>query len=559
MADVLLAAVNAKYIHTSLSVRSLCAYAGSDRVKFAEYTINERAEDILRSIYSEKVRAVLFSCYIWNAEMCLDAASMLKKVSPETEIIFGGPEVSYDDIYYMEKYPFIDAVMRGEGEETFKEWLEKGVNIKGMTFRSGDGIIRRPDREPIADITSIPFPYTAEDIEKNKNKLIYYESSRGCPFNCSYCLSSTAHGVRFRDFDAVKKELMFFIEHKVRIVKFVDRTFNADRKRTYNTVKFLIDNAADTAFHFETAADLIDDELLELFKTAPAGLFQLEVGVQSTNNKTIEAVDRHTDFSRISRAVSRIRETGGARLSMDLIAGLPFEDLSSFKKSFDDVFSLHPDVLQLGFLKLLRGTKLRAEEDKYGYKFRSRPPYEVLKNDFMSYEDILLLKGAEEMLDRYYNSGAFKNSIEYLLEKYASPFDMFKELWLYYFSNGFNAAGQSRNALYEILSGFCADEVFRDILKLDYFINNKGAPQPRWSLGEYNRELFKERFDILTEEFVKEKLPEYSNLPLKETVKNLHFEEFRYDVLGGMGKKENIIIFDNKYDRRIRVCRDLKQ
>ena len=443
----LLVAVNAKYIHTSLSVRTLKAYANSDNVEMAEYTINERVEDILRSIFLKKADVVLFSCYIWNVEVCLDVADMLKKVSPETKIIFGGPEVSFDDTEYMQKYDFIDAIMRGEGEATFKEWLEIGEMADGITYRENGEIIRNKDRELIHDITSIPFPYTDEDIEKNSGKLIYYESSRGCPFRCSYCLSSTTHSVRFRDMDVVKEELMFFVRHNVRIVKFVDRTFNADRKRTCELVKFLIDNAKNTTFHFEVAADLINDELVELFKTAPEGLFQLEIGVQSTNDKTIKAIDRKTDFEMIKRAVKLVQKAGGVHMHLDLIVGLPFEDFNSFGKSFDDVFNLRPDVLQLGFLKLLRGTKIRSEEEKYGYRYNSKPPYEVLKNDFISYEDVLLLKGIEEVFERYYNSGVFKGAMEYLLKKYNSPFEMFKKLWLFYDGNVGGAFGKIVSSL----------------------------------------------------------------------------------------------------------------
>lgn len=552
---VLLAAVNAKYIHTSLSVRTLSAYAARDNVEFAEYTINERAEDILRSIYLKKADAVLFSCYIWNIKMCLDIADMLKKASPSTKIILGGPEVSYDDSY-IENYDFVDGIMRGEGEETFKEWLEKGDNIKGMTYRKGKEIIRNADREPIHDITSIPFPYTSDDLRKNKGKLIYYESSRGCPFKCSYCLSSTTHNVRFRNLETVKNELLFFIKHDVRIVKFVDRTFNADRKRSYELIKFLIDNAGDTTFHFEVAADLINDELIALFKTAPKGLFQLEIGVQSTNDEVISAIDRKTDFNLIKKAVRLIHEAGTVHMHLDLIAGLPFEDINSFKNSFDDVFALRPHVLQLGFLKLLRGTKIRRESDKYGYQYSSKPPYEIIRNDFVSYDDILLLKGVEEVFEKYYNSSVFLNSMEYLLQKYSSPFDFFANLWSFYSNGGYHLAGQSRNNLYKILSDFLDDDLFKDILKLDYFINNKGANTPSWALREYNRKLLGERFEILTEDFISENLSEYNGMATKDIIKNLTFEEFEYDVLGDKKRKKNIIIFDNKYDRRVRIYKD---
>lgn len=555
---VLLAAVNAKYIHTSLSVRTLKMYANSDDVEFCEYTINERSEDILRDIYEKKADAVLFSCYIWNISMCLDVAQMLKKVSPNTTIIFGGPEVSFDDVEYMEKYSFIDGIMRGEGEAIFKEWLDSGKMCSGMTGRIDGKVVRFPDRELIHDLSSIPFPYTEEDINKNRGKLIYYESSRGCPFRCSYCLSSTSHSVRFRDTELVKKELKFFADHDVKIVKFVDRTFNADRKRTCELVKFLIENGKNTTFHFEVAADLINDELIALFKQAPKGMFQLEIGVQSTNDETIRAIDRKTDFEGIKRAVARIKEIGGVHMHLDLIAGLPFEDINTFKKSFDDVYRLGSDVLQLGFLKLLRGTKIRNEENKYGYVYNPKPPYEILKNDFMFYDDILLLKGIEEIFERYNNSGIFENSIKYLLKKWDSPFEFFKDLWKFYERNGCNKVGQSRSKLYDILADYCNEECFRDILKLDFLINNKGLNTPKWSVSQYDHSLLKERFEILTEDFIRDNLQEYANIPVKEIVKNLHFEKFDYDVLLDFEKRKNIIIFDNKYDRRIRVCRDLE-
>lgn len=556
---VLLAAVNAKYIHTSLSVRTLAMYAKSDETEFCEYTINEQSSDILRDIYEKNADAVLFSCYIWNISMCLEIAQNLKKVSPGTIVILGGPEVTFDDTEYMEKYTFIDGIIRGEGEVTFSEWLKTGMPCHGMTYRIDGEVVRFPDRELIHDISDIPFPYTKEDIEKNKNKLIYYESSRGCPFKCSYCLSSTVHSVRFRNIDMVKEELKFFADNGVRIVKFVDRTFNADRKRTCDIIRYLIENGQNTTFHFEVAADIMNDELIKLLKKAPDGMFQLEVGVQTTNTETIRAIDRKTDFEAIRHAVESIKEADGVHVHLDLIAGLPGEDIESFKKSFDDVYRLGGDVLQLGFLKLLRGTKIRNEEEKYGYVYTSQPPYEILKNDFITFDDILLLKGIEEVFERYSNSNIFVHSIKYLLKQWDSPFEFFKDLWRYYKSGGFNRAGQSRRSLYDILAMYCKDELFRDILKLDYFIHNAGANTPAWSVSSYDKQLLKARFEILSDTFIKEKLPEYENLPVKETVKYLHFEKFDYDVLGDKEKRENIIIFDNKYDRRIRVCRDSEQ
>lgn len=549
---VLLAAVNAKYIHTSLSVRTLYHYASSPDTDFAEFTINERSADVLSKIYCGHYEAVLFSCYIWNISFILEIAENLKKVSPGTLIILGGPEVSYDSEYYMEKYPFADGIIRGEGEETFKEFLEKGLDIDGVTLRKNGATVKNPDRAPIDDISTIPFPYSDADLEENKNKLIYYESSRGCPFRCSYCLSSVSHGLRLRDTELVKSELLTFIKHGVRIVKLVDRTFNANIKRTCELLRLLVDNAGKTAFHFEIAADLINDDIINELRRAPKGLFQLEIGVQSTNSDTVCAVDRKADFSKIAEAVRRIKSECKVHMHLDLIAGLPYEDINSFKKSFDDVFALGADVLQLGFLKLLRGTKIRGEENKYGYKYTSRPPYEILENNFLSYDDILLLKGIEEVFERYYNSGVFRRGIARLLEKYQSPFEFFKDLRAFFKRSGYAEAGVSRLKLYEILCEFEGgyDEAFRDLLKLDYFENNKGASTPVWSLVPYDKSLLKTRFDILTEAFVSEYLPEYIGVPVKEAVKHLHFERFCYI---GDERCENIVIFDNKYGRIIRL------
>lgn len=549
---VLLTAVNAKYIHTSLSVRTLYHYAASPDVEFKEFTINEQSADVFSKIYCGHYDAVLFSCYIWNISFVSEVAANLKKVSPATLIVFGGPEVSYDSEYYMEKYSFIDGIIRGEGEETFAEFLKKGLDIDGVTLRKNGKILKNPDRVPIADISTIPFPYSDADLEENKNKLIYYESSRGCPFRCSYCLSSTSHGLRLRDTEKVKNELLTFINHGVRIVKFVDRTFNADRKRTCELLRFIVDNARETAFHFEIAADLINDEVIAELRRAPKGLFQLEIGVQSTNSDTVCAVDRKADFFEIAAAVRRIQAECNVHMHLDLIAGLPYEDINSFKKSFDDVFSLKTDVLQLGFLKLLRGTKIRDEEDKYGYKYTSNPPYEVLENRFISYDDILLLKGIEDVFEKYQNSGVFKRGTERLLEKYTSPFEFFKDLAEFFKQRGYSDVGLSRLKLYEILCEFEGgkDEAFRDFLKLDYFENNKGASTPAWSLVPYDKSLLKKRFEILTDEFVTEYLPEYADVSVKEAVKQLHFERFCY-----IGDKycENIVIFDNKYGHIIRV------
>ena len=587
---VLLTAINAKYIHSNLAVYSLKAYAGDPAVEIGEYTINQQKDDILMDIYKRQPDILCLSCYIWNLDYIEEIVLEIGKLRPDMPIWLGGPEVSYDAKEVLRRLPCVKGVMKGEGEKTFKEIcriyrneFEKRENVCGYQdknvdnswkksesvdnqLKGVDGITFREEKEkiidnpwrPIMDLSEVPFVY--DHMEDFEHKIIYYETSRGCPFSCSYCLSSVDKRLRFRNIELVKKELQFFLDHKVPQVKFVDRTFNCKHDHSIAIWKYIMehDNGI-TNFHFEIAADILNEEEMELLEQMRPGLVQLEIGVQSTNDKTIKAIDRKTDFEMIKRAVKLVQKAGGVHMHLDLIVGLPFEDFNSFGKSFDDVFNLRPDVLQLGFLKLLRGTKIRSEEEKYGYRYNSKPPYEVLKNDFISYEDVLLLKGIEEVFERYYNSGVFKGAMEYLLEKYNSPFEMFKKLWLFYDGNGYNKVGQSRNSLYEILSHFCDDELFCDILKLDYFTYNKGVNSPKWSLTKYDRSILKTRFDILTDEFIAENLSEYADIPTKETVKYLQFETFEYDVLSNCEKRRNIIIFDNKYNRRIRVCKDLKQ
>lgn len=531
----LLAGVNAKYIHTSLSVRTIASYVNG--IDWKEYNINESAESVCADIYRQRTDAVLFSCYIWNIEFILKTARRLKSVAPDTLIIFGGPEVSYADTEYMEKYDFIDAVIRGEGEETVKEFIRTGnLNIRGITYRNGK-IIKNPDRPVISDITKIPFPYTDEDIELNKNKLIYYETSRGCPFNCSYCLSSADRSVRFRDLDTVLNELKFFINHKVKIVKFTDRTFNASKKRTHAILEFLIANAAETTFHFEVAADILDDKTMELLGSAPKGLFQLEIGVQSTNMKTLAAIDRKTDLNKIAERVRQIRSFGNIYTHLDLIAGLPYENYESFKNSFNEVFAMQPHVIQLGFLKLLRGTKIRREEQSA--LFTAEPPYEVLQTDYISYDELLRLKAVEDVVEKYYNSGAFENSVSYLVRQFNSPFEMFEKIACFYEKNGYDKIGISRDFLYRILFDFVNDEKFTDILLYDYLLNNKPRT-PEWAS---RKPVIKERFEILTPEFIEKELPEYSQMTVKEIIKRLYFERFF--------NPERILIFDNAHNRVI--------
>lgn len=542
---VLLTAVNAKYIHTSLSVRTLYHYIefygeSEADTKFCEFTINENKYDVMRAIYAMQPDAVLFSCYIWNIGFILDVAEMLRAARPEVEIILGGPEVTYDSRSYMEKYPFIDAIMRGEGENVIIGWMRDGISAKGLTVRTKDGICENEDADIVHNITEIPFPYDDGDLEKNKNKLFYYESSRGCPYNCSYCLSSTVRDVRFRDIDTVKNELMRFIDHGVNTVKFVDRTFNADPKRTAEMIRFLSENHGNTIFHFEIAADILTDEVIDLLRKAPRGVFRIEAGIQSTNEKALDAVARHADLEKIKRNIKLLDERKNLHIHLDLIAGLPYEDIRSFAKSFDDVFAIGSDEIQLGFLKLLRGTRIRRETEKFGYRYQPKPPYEVFANDFISFEDIMLLGRIENVFDKYYNSGAFVYSLRYLMQNESSPFAFFARLAEYFAAEGYDKIALSRDKLYEILAAFSADEILRECLRYDYILcQNKLPPWDKTSQKKLNSR----RFEILTDEFIKENIPEYAELPVKEIIKKLVFSAFDYDTAHNYIRRSNVVIF----------------
>lgn len=549
---ILLTAVNAKYVHTSLSVRALARFVNTPEVTFAEFTINEREEDVLRAVYGFHADAVMFSCYIWNIEYIVRVASSLKKVSPDTRIVFGGPEVSYNSMYYMRKYGFLDAVIRGEGEETLRAVTEAGFDTDGVTFRREDGrIIKNRDRAPVCYLDSLPFPYTETELDEYKDKLLYYESSRGCPFRCSYCLSSTVRNVRFKNIDKAKRELALFAAHGARVVKLTDRTFNADRKRAAELIGFLASLEGDTQFHFEIAADIIDDELISILKNAPKGRFLLEIGVQSTNEKTLEAIDRRTDLDRIYDTVRAL--SGYVHMHLDLIAGLPYEDLDSFVRSFDDVMALRPDVLQLGFLKLLHGTKMRSEAGKHGYIFTDTPPYEVLGNAYISYEELLRLKRVEHVLDRYYNSSAFSNAMGYLLDMADSPYHLFEKIASHFEAEGCFDIGLSRDRLYSLLAEIFGGGLFKDLLKLDYFMNSNNPSTPKWANEPYDKTLLKERFGMIEAAMERGELMEYRGMPLKEIIKHVQAEQFSYDVLGDMERRDNVILFDKKYRRTIRM------
>lgn len=472
---ILLAACNAKYIHSNLAVYDLQAYASdyADHIVLKEYTINQQKDDIMRDIYLEHPDVVCVSCYIWNISFVKELMADLIKILPGADFWAGGPEVSYDAEKFLTENSEFKGVMVGEGEETFKElagyYVEKNPqdlkDMTGICYRDGDQIIHNGWRQ-IMDLSSIPFIY--KDLSEFKNRIIYYESSRGCPFSCSYCLSSIDKKLRFRDTETVKKELQFFIDNKVPQVKFVDRTFNCKHDHAMAIWKYINehDNGV-TNFHFEISADLLREEELQEMSTMRPGLIQLEIGVQSTNPDTIKAIHRTMDFEKLKGIVDRIHSFGNIHQHLDLIAGLPYEDYDSFRHSFNDVYALKPQQLQLGFLKVLKGSHMMEMCKEYGIVYKTQEPYEVLSTKWLDYDHVLKLKTVENMVEVYYNSGQFQNTLEYLENFFPDAFSIYERLGSFYMEKGYGDVSHTRMRRYEILLEFLEDvpEISMDQVK----------------------------------------------------------------------------------------------
>lgn len=564
---ILLAAVNAKYIHANLAVCSLQAYAGEHvkeaDVEIAEYTINQQKDDILMDIYRRRADILCFSCYIWNLDYIEELVRDMAKLRPDMPIWLGGPEVSYDAPDVLARLPEVAGVMKGEGEETFaglcRFYQECEGNslrsLRGITFRDRDGTVRDNPWRPVMDLNDIPFVY--HQMEAFRNKIIYYESSRGCPFSCSYCLSSVDKQLRFRDLEKVRRELQFFIDQEVPQVKFVDRTFNCRHEHAAAIWKYIAEHDRGiTNFHFEVAADLLNEEELEILGSMRPGLVQLEIGVQSTNPDTIREIRRTMDFGRVRGAVERIREKGNIHQHLDLIAGLPFEDMESFARSFGDVYALRPEQLQLGFLKVLKGSYMEEKKLEYGLVYKSRPPYEVLYTKWLSYEDMMRLKGIEEMVEVYYNSRQFTRTLEALEARYPSAFLMYDGLAGFYEEQGLGQVQHKRSARYEILLRYITaefpeeEERFRELLTYDYYLRENAKSRPEFA-GEYKvpKEVLRTFYE--NEESQRRYLPAYRDYDRNQMRKMTHLEYF--------AQKGIYVLFDyrerNALSRDARACR----
>ena len=495
---ILLAACNAKYIHSNLAVYNLKSCSGeySPNVVIKEYTINQIQDDILKDIYLEQPDVICFSCYIWNISFVKELVPDLKKILPHVDFWAGGPEVSYDAVEFLKKNPAFFGVMVGEGEETFHElagyYIERKPEnlkeIRGVAFHDETkvpDIVHTGWRE-LMDLSKVPFAYS--NLTEFKNRIIYYESSRGCPFSCSYCLSSIDKKLRFRDIELVKKELQFFIDNKVPQVKFVDRTFNCKHDHAMAIWRYITehDNGI-TNFHFEISADLLREEELALMKTMRPGLIQLEIGVQSTNPQTIKAIRRTMDFEKLKGIVEQIHSFGNIHQHLDLIAGLPYEGYESFHKSFCDVYALRPEQFQLGFLKVLKGSHMMEMTGEYQILYKDREPYEVLSTAWLTYGEILRLKMVESMVEVYYNSGQFKHTLVFLEQYFEDPFRMYEALGRFYEKKGYSEISHSRMRRYEILMEFAGEqkeipsEALSDVMLLDLYLRENLKSRPSFA------------------------------------------------------------------------------
>lgn len=543
---VLLIAVNAKYIHSNPAVYSLRAYAQAALgnqpevgIEIAEYTINQNTENILADIYRHRPDIAAFSCYIWNWNTIQELLPELPKLLPDTKLWLGGPEVSFHAEKILAQYTQLTGIMVGEGEETFTQLVRfyhapKGQlqDIPGLVLPQG----RTQPRE-LTDMSKLPFLY--EDLGKFQNRIIYYESQRGCPFRCAYCLSAIDKSVRLRDIETVKKELRYFLDHKVSQVKFIDRTFNCNAAHALAIWRYLLENDNGvTNFHFEIAADLMTEEELEVLKQMRPGLIQLEIGVQSTNEQTLHAINRYMSLEHLRQVVDKIHSFHNIHQHLDLIAGLPYEDYDSFVTSFNDVYAMRPQQLQLGFLKVLKGSPIEEKAEEYGIVYNSRPPYEVLYSRWIPYDDVLRLKGIEEMVELYYNSCQFTHTLPVLEKEFSSPFALYEALSQYYEEKGYYINTPARAYRYQVLLEFAQQkaparsELYAQLLTFDMYLRENLKSRPAfascWQQGEEEKEQVRAfyRQEAQTPQY----LTGYEGYQPQQLMKMTHIEYFTYPV-----------------------------
>lgn len=556
MKKVILAALNAKYIHSNLALRYLSRFQNNNQkhhVETMEFTINQRLDFIAEELFRKQPDVVLFSCYIWNVEMLRQLCPVLKKIMPECVIGFGGPEVSYESETFLRENPAVDFVMRGEGELVFTKYLEHLDagnpatlgEIESLTYRQGKEIFSTPQMHPM-DLALLPFPYE-EDFSDVQNQIIYYESSRGCPYHCGYCLSSVENGVRFVPLDKVLPDLQKFLDKNVPQVKFIDRTFNCKKSHAMAIWKYLHahDNGV-TNFHFEITADLIDQETIDFLKTVRKGLFQFEIGVQSTNPQTIRAINRNVDFAALSEIVQQIKDGRNIHQHLDLIAGLPYEDYDSFGRSFNDVYALHPEQLQLGFLKVLKGSMLHQKQEEFEIVYHDTAPYEVLTTHELPYADTLRLKYVEEMVETYYNSGRFLHTLAYLVPLYESPFAFFEALSQFWVAENYHYLGLSKMGLFDALWRFVEQNPkvekrkLQWEMKFDIALHEKPKKLPVWLTVSNEGQWHDKVFAFYGNPDLWQKcLPHYKSN--KEALRQTHLEVFG-------DEEQKAVLFD--YGRR---------
>lgn len=552
MKKIVLTAINSQYVHLNVAVRYLKKYVekNSDiKLDIYETNINNQLMNIIKDLFEKQPDIIIFSTYIWNKEYVFSITKELKKILPDVKIALGGPEVSYEWDKIMAENQEIDYIFIGEGEKVLLNFFTKDISeVKGVVYREGDNPKYNGIEPLIENLDIIPFPYDDEELQ-DRTKIFYYESSRGCPFNCSYCMSSIDKSVRYYSIDRTKEDLKRFIDSPIKLLKFVDRTFNLSKEKYIAIWRFLLENYREgITFHFEINANIFDDETLDFLETVPKGYFQFEIGVQTIDAQAMKSIGRINKLEKLEHNIRRISRN--IHLHLDLIAGLPYETYDKFRESFDYVHRLKPEMIQLGFLKLLKGTKMYDEREKYGYKYFSKPPYEVFSNEFISFAEMVKLKNLEKVLDFYYNSEKFPESVQWIIENhYESAFSFYEDVADYFDKRGYLKVSHKESTLFTLLYEFYLDkglkerEIFVEYLKYDYLMLGKTGFYPEWFKSEKDGELY--------DELIRER--NYKSI--REGHKNSELERFSYNIF--TKEFEDIYVFFDYRDRSSKVIKKL--